>query len=274
MTTPDWNESARIYAEAARKIDFYRESNQAIASRVQPVRGMAICDIGCGSSGLLLELLEAQIRDGQIERFVCVDQSDAMLEVLLERYASLGIETVRSSAETASSSLLAGGFDTVVSNFAFWMFQQDEALAQVAKLVRPGGRLLFTTTEWAVRHTSSAGSNRYGLVSEALSSLGLPAKPLKRTPKPTIGDVCSSLEAHGWRDVSAEAFSTSVPWNQWREFYGIPTIAGKSLPQLPLTQSTQILQRAMDAGADLPPDALHWWLVQATADSPATARTM
>ena len=98
-----------------------------------------VLDVGCGN-GKLTRLAARRARRGQVTG---LDLSGPMLARARARAAEEGIGNVTFEQGDAQVYPLApGGFDVAVSRFGV-MFSGDPAAANIARGLRPGGRLAF-----------------------------------------------------------------------------------------------------------------------------------
>jgi len=102
--------------------------------------GLELLDIGCGTGALLHEV---QTIEPSLD--VCgVDLSAEMLRVARDRLRR-GTPLVR--ADVGCLPLAAATFDVVVSSSSFHYWEPPErGLAEIARVLRPGGR--FVLTDW------------------------------------------------------------------------------------------------------------------------------
>jgi len=108
------------------------------------VRGLDVLELGCGDARWSVHLARAGAR------VVALDQSRGQLRharALLDR-ATAPVQMVCASAE--ATPLTARSFDLVMCDHGALSFcEPDRAVAEAARLLRPGGRLVFShTTPW------------------------------------------------------------------------------------------------------------------------------
>lgn len=102
----------------------------------------SICDVGCGAGHTALSFA------GSAARIVGVDPAPRMLEQVRQLAAERGVavETVQAFAE--SIPLGSASFDLVVSRLAAHHFADlDRAFREMARLVKPGGRVAIIDLE-------------------------------------------------------------------------------------------------------------------------------
>jgi SAM-dependent methyltransferase len=93
-----------------------------------------VLDLGCGDGFVMARVLE------QVDIGIDPDQH------ALERAAHLGLYRRLEAVAVEDSNLPAGSVGTIISNSVLEHIPQiDSALAAASRLLRPGGRLVFTT---------------------------------------------------------------------------------------------------------------------------------
>ena len=127
-------QTADLVAQRARVLDL-----------LAPVPGERILDVGVGPGLLALDLAWLVGTDGKV---VGIDVSPDMLEIArvrLRKYAQAScIE-----ADATDLKLPDGGFDAAVSTQVHeYVADMPRAIAELHRVLRPGGRLLMLDTDW------------------------------------------------------------------------------------------------------------------------------
>ena len=104
------------------------------------VRGLAVAELGCGTAYVSAWLARAGARP------VAVDLSRHQLDTAARSQAALGPRFPLVEADAAAVPLRSGAFDLVVSEYGAAPWCEPAAwVAEAARLLRPGGRLVFLT---------------------------------------------------------------------------------------------------------------------------------
>jgi ubiquinone/menaquinone biosynthesis C-methylase UbiE len=143
-----WNDSFRIGAyDLLLPINFDR-SIAATFDALAPGPNDHILDVGCGTGRTLLHARD-WLRAGG--RWTGFDIADGGLEFASRRGASLGVESrikLVCGDMRSIASLLPGGYDGVMVHFAVFTMAAEAdrraTIAQIARVLRPGGRLAIT----------------------------------------------------------------------------------------------------------------------------------
>jgi SAM-dependent methyltransferase len=162
--------------------------------------GERVLDVGCGNGAISLEAARAVGPGGRVTG---VDLSEPMLGVARRRAEEQGIDVafVQSDAQTAS---FDQPFDVVVSRFGVMFFDDPAgAFANLARAVRPGGRLCFVcwqemfANEWIAVPAMAM-----------VAHVGIPELPEPGAPGPfALADAQRTsdlLETTGWSEVTVE----------------------------------------------------------------------
>ena len=158
--------------------------------------GEAIVDVGCGPGFYALELLE-QVGPGG--RVVGVDASPSMLAVAARRCAD---HENASFVEADATSLPFddGAFDAaVIVQVLEYVNEVDAALAELHRVLRPGGRAVAWAVDWATLSVNALDGDRNRRVLSAWDDhLADPSLPRTLTPR---------LRAAGFDNVAMEGYA-------------------------------------------------------------------
>lgn len=94
-------------------------------------------DLGTGSGNLALGLAARGLET------VGLDVSRELLDVARDRAAALGLDVRFPEGRAEDTGLEADAFDLVTAGQCWWWFDAEKVLAEVRRLLRPGGRLLM-----------------------------------------------------------------------------------------------------------------------------------
>ncbi len=136
--------TTRLLDDAYAGADFSRR-RRASFDALEPATGDVILDLGCGNGLLTLDLSRAV---GPSGRIVALDASDDMLKSARDRCRGRdNIAFVEATAQ--ASGLPDASVDKVVSLQVFEYFDDlDGPLAELARVMKPGGRLVIGDMLW------------------------------------------------------------------------------------------------------------------------------
>ncbi|MEX2426002.1 MAG: class I SAM-dependent methyltransferase [Thermomicrobiaceae bacterium] len=107
-----------------------------------------VLEIACGTGQLLPEL------NSRSSLVVGIDYSDSMLRPARRRVIRSGVEAEIVQADARRIPFVDGTFETVVSTFPASFLANESTLDEIARVLRPGGRLVvvvsarFTNFQW------------------------------------------------------------------------------------------------------------------------------
>jgi SAM-dependent methyltransferase len=134
-----------------------------VRDAVAAAPGERVLDVGCGPGFLSAELLDDVAPRGSL---VGVDRSEEMLAIAADRCAGRAAAFLR--ADATSLPLPHGLFDAAVAvQVLEYVPDVAAALAELRRVLRPGGRVLVWDVDWATTSWYSADPARMGRVLEA-----------------------------------------------------------------------------------------------------------
>ncbi|HSZ38775.1 MAG TPA: class I SAM-dependent methyltransferase [Trebonia sp.] len=137
-----WNgDQGRHWADNAERQDrLFAEFASLMLGAAGIGDGDAVLDIGCGAGGTTL----AAARQAGSGRVLGIDLSAVMLAEAARRAERTGTANARFEQADAQVRSFAGEFDVAVSRFGVMFFDDPAAAwANIARALRPGGRLAF-----------------------------------------------------------------------------------------------------------------------------------
>jgi arsenite methyltransferase len=184
----------------ARKLDaVYRTRDvvrrrQLVREALAAARGERILDVGCGPGYYVAELAEQVTADGHVTG---IDASGPMLAVARDRCADVR-NTDFHEGDATSLPFDDAEFDAAVSvQVLEYVPDVDTALAEIRRILRPGGRVALWDVDWGTLSMHSRDGERLERVRSAWDQhLVHPWLPR------TLG---SRLRAAGFEDVRMEA---------------------------------------------------------------------
>jgi len=107
--------------------------------------GERVADLGCGPGLLALQMAEQVGPGGEIR---CIDASVSMLELARRRCASASWVEVR-AGDVSALPYADASFDAAVCTQVYeYVPAIDRALAELYRVLKPGGRALIVDTDW------------------------------------------------------------------------------------------------------------------------------
>lgn len=197
--------------------------------------GERILDIGCGTGHQAATLVAAGAE------VVGIDADAAMLEIARAEHPEVRFAQVDAQDRAALEAAADGAFDAVLSNAALhWMPRQDDVVAAIAAVLRPGGRFVV----------EMGGAGNVARTTEAIragrAAVGLdPGLPSSWT-FPSPGEQASRLERHGFTVRSIALIDRPTPLAD-----GVTTAGWAAMFGARLVQDVPVDRRAeFDAAVD------------------------
>jgi SAM-dependent methyltransferase len=108
-------------------------------SRLLPLSGAAVVDLACGTGSVALAASTAGAR------VTGVDITPELIALAAEKATASGYTVTWVTADASDTGLPGGAFDAVVSNMGIIYVEPAAQVAEIARLLRPGGVLGFSS---------------------------------------------------------------------------------------------------------------------------------
>jgi ubiquinone/menaquinone biosynthesis C-methylase UbiE len=203
-------------AETIARTEGFRTLRDRIVAEAAPDSADVVVDIGAGTGLLALEVAP------RVAEVWAVDISPQMVEYLRTKATSAGLENVHPAVASAVSLPFVDEYaDLIVSNYCFHHLrphEKEQALAEVLRVLRPGGRLVFGDMMFGLTLTSARDRRVVGSKVSAMLSKGIPGlvRLLKNSLRLLTGHWehparpdwwRSALERTGFVDVRLESLA-------------------------------------------------------------------
>ena len=163
--------------------------------------GDAVLDVGCGTADVLNDLA---LRVGDTGCAVGLDASQEMLSVASGRARALGATVEFQVGDAQSLPFADASFDVVRSERTLqWVKDPLGAVAEMVRVLRPGGRICLTDTDWRtllIDHPSTVLVGRLGTAMEALrgDQLSVGGRLVNMLRDNQVRPVDATAETHMW----------------------------------------------------------------------------
>lgn len=153
----------------------------AVLEMLRPVPGERILDIGTGPGFLAFELATRVGEEGSV---LGIDTSEPMLQLARQRCAGMPWVELR-QADACSLPVPDAAFDAAASvQVLEYIADVDKALAEMHRVLRPGGRAAIVSTDWDTLAWHSSDSGRMARVLRAFQAhCAVPDLPRVLAPK-------------------------------------------------------------------------------------------
>lgn len=215
-----WQGSAGQPDRYDERFGFVSHGGAVVLGWLDPRPGERVVDIGCGTGDLAAQVAAR----GAVVVGVDVDAD----MVAAARRKHPGPTFVQRDAHEVTVDDVGGPADAVFSNAALhWLHEPDRALAALAGLLRPGGRLVL--------EMGGAGNVAalVGALAQARAELGLAGWPRLPWWFPTPGEAATALERRGLVVRRLELVDRPTPLGaaedalgQWFSMFGDGLLAG------------------------------------------------
>jgi len=164
MTTSFKNDSPDLAAIYDRLSDTQFESGKRLVERLAVGPGQRVLDVGCGTGRLARWIAERVSPGGTV---VGVDPLPERIAIAREHAGGASVTFETGQAEDLRA-FDAASFDAVAMSAVFhWIEDRRKALAEIRRVLRPGGRLGVTTLPRELMHAGAASRVIAGVFSAA-----------------------------------------------------------------------------------------------------------
>jgi ubiquinone/menaquinone biosynthesis C-methylase UbiE len=198
--------AAATYNAAADHFDdaplaFWERYGRGTVERLGLAEGALVLDAGCGSGASALPAAE---RVGPAGRVIGVDLAEGLLQLARAKARDRGLRNVEfQCADMTALPFGDGRFDAVVCVFAiFFVPDMERQVAELWRLVRPGGRLAITT--WGPRMFEPGSSAWWAAVKQFRPDLLPAVNPWERITTPDAVERLLAAGGIAGADVVAE----------------------------------------------------------------------
>jgi SAM-dependent methyltransferase len=189
--------------------------------------GGAVLDVGCGH-GACLSLLAQRV--GRSGRVAGIDASAAMVAAARRRVAAQGLAAVVQRGDARELPFGDSVFDAArIDRVLMFVRDPQGALAELARVVRPGGRLCVTEGDVG---THAIDADDVATTRTMLAALS------DRSPQGWIGRRLRSMALDlGWKDVELQLVPIlSTSYAEWNDRLGVESQAALAVSQGLVTQ--------------------------------------
>ncbi len=138
MSSPTSWSSGRYDAIGDRIAAIAADVVSAVARRL-PLRGTAVADLACGTGSVAL----AASAEGA--RVTGVDITSELIALGAQKAEAAGVAINWVTGDAADTGLPGGSFDAVMSNMGIIFVEPGRQVAEIARLLRPGGVVGFSS---------------------------------------------------------------------------------------------------------------------------------
>lgn len=136
--------------------------------RLALTEGESLLDVGCGPGPVVIDLSSAVAPTGSA---LGVDVSDAMVSEARRRAAEAGAAVEFQVADALSLPVATGTIDACRSERMLqWVSDIEGAAGEIVRVLRPGGRLVLTDTDWGSMTLDLPDSELVGSVLRAMQT--------------------------------------------------------------------------------------------------------
>ena len=244
QTNNIWDLGASQYEKLCKEILFYQKTSDFFFESFAYNNCKYLCDLGSGSSGLIANKALKEIET--IEMIYCVDSSRKMIEVLVKNNKHDKIIGLHASAESFAS-ILPVKMDVILINSAFWLFNINKSLTQIFNALSDDGFFIFNFAEWDFEFENYQMPPKYYSIGHELERRNLDINESRGIKyKYKYEELEKLLKNNKFSIIKTETVDIEINKSDWLKLYSIPSLAKRSLPNLPLDLSLNILENAIN----------------------------
>lgn len=168
-----------------------------------------------------------------------------MIEILSNNVKSNKLKVYNADAENFAH-LIDGKIDVFIVNSAFWLFDLDKTFSQISDCLNTDGKVIFNIAEWDYLFQTNSQHPKYKAIDEELKKEGYKIRKSRGSRKKlSERKIIDHLNKVGFIIEKKEVIEIEVTNNDWLNFYSIPSISKRSLPELPAEIGVKILRNAI-----------------------------
>ena len=208
--------------------------------------GEHLLDVGCGLADVAIGL-SADVSPGG--RVVAIDASDAMLDAARQRAAEAGADVGFRRGDALALDEPDASFDACRAERTLqWVTDVERAVAELVRVLRPGGRLSLIDTDWRTLTADLPDAEAADAVLQAVLTLRGPAvatggRLLNLCRDAGLDDIEGICATHVWTEWDPDA--DPAPPGVFPLEMMIGQLVGKGL--LEPEMGTRFLEQATDA---------------------------
>jgi ubiquinone/menaquinone biosynthesis C-methylase UbiE len=225
---------------------FFREVNAWLVARAGIRPGLDIVDLGCGP-GAVTELILQRMGVPPLGRVFAIDPSASALVLAAQRIRSAIVQFIQGTAERLA--LLVPPVDTVVFCNAIHLVQDKaQVVANVSRVLRPGGTFAFNTTFFEGAYAADTPRFYKLWVLRAVRWLRERGHDVARGVKATAMQWLSPdeyralLKSHGFDDAHMEFQEKALDCQAWEDISEFSMFIEGALPGVPLDVGMEALK--------------------------------
>ena len=128
--------------------EFYSQQNAALVDLVGVGAGQRIIDLACGTGGVT-KIIASRVKGAKDSVIIGIDHSSSALKQAMEELRCKGdtaVQFVQSQMENISETVTERADTIILCNAIHYLPDKEAVLAEIARTLKPGGKLAFNTT--------------------------------------------------------------------------------------------------------------------------------